>query len=325
MAKSKYGKYIITEDLMPPPPPDILEEEKEKIKSGNYLEHTPLFAIQDSIIKGSFFVGCDWFWELKGNQPVEAAPAHTHDCDEIIGLIGTKRNNPRDLGGEVEFWYDDEPHILTRSSLLFIPKGLKHCPLIFRKIDTPIFEFVAATGPVYQKLNVEHTKKNIEGARTTSEGKYGKYIVTEDFMPPIPPDDVQKNEERRKSGNYLIHDLMFGIQDSIVKGSFFTGCDWQWELKGNQPVETTPAHTHDCEEVIAFIGTKRNNPRDLGGEIEFWYDDEPHIITQSSLLFIPKGVKHSPIIIRKIDTPIFQFESANDIVYQKLNLEPLKE
>jgi quercetin dioxygenase-like cupin family protein len=324
MAESKYGKYIITEDLMPLiPPPDILEKQKEMIKAGNYLEHTPMFAIQDSVVKGAFFVGCDWFWELKGDKPVEATPAHTHDCDEIIGLVGSKRNNPRDLGGEIEFWYDDEPHILTKSCLLFVPKGLKHSPIIVRRIDTPIFEFVAATGLVYEKLNIERTGKNLKEVRVMDKTKYGKYIVTEDLMPPIAPDILKKFEEKKKAGNYHEHDLMFGIQDSIVKGAFFVGCDWLWELKGDKPVESTPAHTHDCDEVIGFIGSKRNNPRDLGGEIEFWYDDEPHILTKSCLLFIPKGVKHSPIVIRRIDTPIFQFEAANEIVYEKLNLESL--
>jgi mannose-6-phosphate isomerase-like protein (cupin superfamily) len=155
--------------------------------------------------------------------------------------------------------------------------------------------------------------------------KYSKYIVTEDLMPPVPPEVQKKHEEERKSGNYLEHTLMFAIQDFIVKGSFFAGCDWLWELKGNKPIETTPAHTHDCDEIIAFIGTNRNNPRDLGGEIEFWYEDEPQIITKSCLLFIPKGVKHSPIIIRKIDTPIFQFEAADETVYEKLNLESYKD
>jgi quercetin dioxygenase-like cupin family protein len=324
MAESKYGKYIITEDLVPQnPPPEMIEKQKKMREAGTYLDHTPMFAIQDSAVPGAFFVGCDWFWELKGGKPVEATPAHTHDCDEIIGLVGSNRNKPRDLGGEIEFWYDDEPHLLTKSCLLFIPKGLKHSPIIVRKMDTPIFEFVASVGLSYQKLNLERTESISEEVRVTEKTKYGKYIVTEDLMPPLPPEIQKKFEDRKKTGNYHESDRLFAVQDSIVKGSFFMGCEWLWELKGDKPVETAPAHTHDCAEILGFIGSKRNNPRDLGGEIEFWFEDEPHIITRSCLIFIPKGVKHSPIIIRKIDTPIFQFAAANTTVYEKLNVEPI--
>ena len=71
---------------------------------------------------------------------------HTHDYDEVIAFFGTDLNNPYDLGAEVELWLGDEQHIINKTSLVFIPAGLKHAPLIFRRVDQPIFHFTTGTG-----------------------------------------------------------------------------------------------------------------------------------------------------------------------------------
>jgi hypothetical protein len=148
--------------------------------------------------------------------------------------------------------------------------------------------------------------------------KYAKNILTEDLMPPPPERDVKSMEEQAKAGKTLDRTLLLGIQDSIVKGAFFAGCEWLWQLTGNGPVAIETPHTHDFDEIIGFAGSNRNHPRDLGGEIEFWMDDEPYTLTKTCFIFIPKGVKHCPVVLKRIDTPIFMFESGNDTTYEKL-------
>ena len=39
-----------------------------------------------------------------------------------------------ELGGEIELWLEDEQLIITRSCLVFIPRGMKHCPMFVRRI-----------------------------------------------------------------------------------------------------------------------------------------------------------------------------------------------
>jgi hypothetical protein len=82
-----------------------------------------------------------------------------------------------------------------------------------------------------------------------------------------------------------------------------------------KPVDIELPHVHDFDEVIGFGGTNHNYPRDLGGEIEFHIGGEVHILTKTSLIYVPKGVEHCPVIFRRIDTPIFMFEAANDLAY----------
>ena len=73
-------------------------------------------------------------------------PPHVHeDWDEIIGIYGTDAEDPYDLGGEIQMTLGDEVYTITRSSVIFIPKGLQHCPLIFKKISKPVI--LMTTGP----------------------------------------------------------------------------------------------------------------------------------------------------------------------------------
>ena len=151
MAKSKYTKYVIDKDLMPPEPRAMVRAMKDQAKEGRTLDRTMLLGIQDSILKGSFFDGCEILWQLTGNGPVSIELPHEHDFDEIIGFAGTNRNHPRELGGEIEFNMGGEKLTLTKTCLIFVPRGIRHCPVVLKRIDTPIFMFEAGNDRVYEK------------------------------------------------------------------------------------------------------------------------------------------------------------------------------
>ena len=51
-----------------------------------------------------------------------------------------------------EIWLDGEKHIITKTALVFVPAGMKHCPLILRRVDRPIFHFTTVTGHHYDKI-----------------------------------------------------------------------------------------------------------------------------------------------------------------------------
>ena len=140
MTEKKYEKYIITE-----PKPNFWSEEGAT-KDGPDTIH-PTVYIDDSILKGAFYVECNWFW--KANQ--YSSLIHTLDFDEVLAFIGSNPDDPQDLCGEVELWLDDEKYMLTKSSLVFIPKGLKHCPMLVKRADRPIFHFSVGTSGAYVK------------------------------------------------------------------------------------------------------------------------------------------------------------------------------
>jgi hypothetical protein len=152
MPELEYAKYIITQDLVKPPPAAFLKRREEQRKAGNYLESTHMLSLNDSIAKGAFYFDCVWLWDKKGTKGVATEIAHSHDFDEILGFMGSRRENPRELGGEIEFWLGDEKYILTKSCLIFAPRRLSHCPLAFHRIDSPIFFFTGGNGTSYGRV-----------------------------------------------------------------------------------------------------------------------------------------------------------------------------
>jgi hypothetical protein len=110
---------------------------------------TLLYRLDDKKVSGiPFFTDCAWVWPKPGDIVMEAEP-HSHDFDEIITLFGTNPDDPRDLCGEVEFWLGDEKYTLTKSCIVYVPKGLKHCPTIFRNVQRPIFHYIVGDAGKY--------------------------------------------------------------------------------------------------------------------------------------------------------------------------------
>lgn len=154
MTDKKYEKYIFT-DVDPRqraalPTPKRIQEQREK---GNYMESTWMFALDDSVAEGAFYTNCVWIWGIHGTGGMEAEIAHTHDFDETLGFVGTVPGKPRELGGEIEFWLEDEKYLLDKSCLIWVPSGMKHLPLYFRRVDYPIFFWTAGNGTAYTRTS----------------------------------------------------------------------------------------------------------------------------------------------------------------------------
>jgi hypothetical protein len=148
MAKTKYGKYIISTLKMPNEeaawsPPNLGGVSKGKGGRVLYMD--------SKIVPGAFYMECVWVLPRsvsEARKQVGTQP-HTHDYDEVIGFFGTDLNNPYDLGAEVELWLGDEKHIINKTSLVFIPAGLKHCPLTFLRVDRPVFHYTTGPAKMY--------------------------------------------------------------------------------------------------------------------------------------------------------------------------------
>ncbi|MBN1191021.1 MAG: hypothetical protein JXA46_14795 [Dehalococcoidales bacterium] len=143
MAERKYEKYILT-DLRLPANIQAREEEYSK-------RATRILWLEDEIMEGASSVILSWYWKPTEK---EGSPSHVHDFDEIIGFIGSDPENPKDLGGEVEFWLEDEKYLLTKSCLIFAPRGLRHCPLRVTRADRPILFLAFSVTGRYTKEGI---------------------------------------------------------------------------------------------------------------------------------------------------------------------------
>jgi quercetin dioxygenase-like cupin family protein len=138
MSESKFGKYIVT---------DLKSPYGAEFNAAYAKWATRVLWMDDKVVEGSFQMNVSWY--LKPQTGQEPLPAHNHDSSEIIGFFGNNPEDPYDLGGEVEFWFEDEKHTITRSSLIFVPANITHCPLILKRVDRPIFHFSTVTSSEY--------------------------------------------------------------------------------------------------------------------------------------------------------------------------------
>ena len=140
MPARKYEKYILTDLKIPA---DVKSREAEYNKRA-----TRILWLEDEVIKGAESIILSWYWKATEK---EGSPSHVHDFDEILGFIGSDPQNPRELNGEVEFWLEDEKYLLTKSCLIYCPKGLRHSPLRVTRVDKPILFLAFSTTAKYKK------------------------------------------------------------------------------------------------------------------------------------------------------------------------------
>jgi hypothetical protein len=153
MTKKKHAHLIIDQDIRSaqPPPEGMLKRLQAQREAGNFLDSLHLLSLNESITKGTLYFDAVWMMDLHGAAGVQVEIQHSHDFDEILGFFGSRRDNPRDLDAKIELWLEDEQYSITRSSLVFVPRGMKHLPLYFRRIGSPVLFFTSGNGTAYTR------------------------------------------------------------------------------------------------------------------------------------------------------------------------------
>jgi hypothetical protein len=128
VAETKYGKYI-------------MREPHAKWESAEPQEKRPAeitMRVNSSLISQ---IGCDFAFVGVTEAKEQGHPSHKHDVDEYIFFVGSDPANVLDFQAEVELTLgegeDEEKHIIDCASVVFIPAGLAHLPMNFKKVDKP--------------------------------------------------------------------------------------------------------------------------------------------------------------------------------------------
>ena len=152
-----YGKYIIQESILPP----FMETPKER--EGYYeIGRRRILWLDDKAAPGGGF-SMNSTWIVHADRDIQLAreaaddtselgKPHSHEGNEILGFLGSNPDDPSDLGGEVEIFIEGEQHILTKSTYIYLPAGVKHVPLYINRVDRPIFHFFITLTPGYTMI-----------------------------------------------------------------------------------------------------------------------------------------------------------------------------
>lgn len=139
--ETKYGKYVIRE-----PRVECVDYHPETGVTG--VTFPDEVWIDDKIIPNSpVVVDIGWRFEIPNPDPVEWT--HSHKFDEVLMFVGCDPENPRDLGGEIEFTIGDEVHKFNKTTVVWMPKGTPHCPIIHKKVDKPFLLIIVGLAGHY--------------------------------------------------------------------------------------------------------------------------------------------------------------------------------
>ena len=317
MSESKYGKYIVTElkenFILPWGPPGEVREEYVPGRN-RPLEH--VLWLDGEQAPGCFYSECVWLFPF-GEIPPEvlermreegAGPQpHTHPFDELFTFFGTNFDDPHDLGGEFEFWLEDQPFVFDKSCIIYIPAGMKHSPLYTRRMDRPIFHFSLGSSQVYESTL-------LEGSGSYAGADLGAHFVYQDKANLKLP--AYRRDVPQDVGQRVVY-----LDSEVVPGAnIYAEAVWFWpgerpEPKPGEKPGVEP-HSHPFSEMLGFFGSDENDIHDLCGEVELWIEGEQHVLDKSFVAFIPAGVEHGPVRIKRADRPIFHFAAGPGKMYE---------
>jgi hypothetical protein len=121
MAESKYGKYFLTEPIEIGPMLHVCGEE------GCVGNQFPGFPVEVQIL-------------CLSKPGIMIHKPHKHDVDELFFIFGGNPQNYFEFGAVIEIMMGEEQerHIVDKSTIIYIPKGVVHCPITTLKVDKPV-------------------------------------------------------------------------------------------------------------------------------------------------------------------------------------------
>jgi uncharacterized RmlC-like cupin family protein len=147
MADTKYGKYFLSDSGAPPKANDYV--------SLNSLPPFPEIAGPQTYFRGApalpgATASIGWQVFIKPYK-LETIP-HTHEDDEFLIFLGAELPDLcKSFDAEIDLWMGEEleKHTVTSATVVFIPRGVLHCPLNLRVINKPVLFHALYLGPVF--------------------------------------------------------------------------------------------------------------------------------------------------------------------------------
>jgi hypothetical protein len=108
-------------------------------------EPTMTLMSNELVPESNIYLEVGWIYEMPAPNP--HIHEHKHEnYNEIVLHIGGDPRNPEDLGAEIEFSVDGEPLTFDKTSALFIPAGVNHGPVIWKKVTKPHLQMAIVLG-----------------------------------------------------------------------------------------------------------------------------------------------------------------------------------
>ncbi len=238
-----------------------------------------------TVVEGCMFNEACWYV-----MPFRGPGLVKHNSDKIAFFIGGDPETPENLNARIDMWIENDKLTLTKTCAVFIPGNVAHGRLEVKSLVKPVFHYTC-------HLNTSQ----YEAFSATAKAAPGTYTgnVVEKYAP------IDGKFPEAPEG--FIKFLLF-LDDKRLKGAPYAEAVWFCTANDTGPAP----HIHDdFDEFIGFMGSDPAHPEELNGEINFYVEDEMITVTKSCLVYVPRGLRHSPIYVPKLERPIIHFSGGN--------------
>lgn len=122
---------------------------KNPIAPGKYSDRLVYFA-REHVGEKNYSMQ----WHVITEPLLMVNDPHTHDFDQFLHFFTTDSLHIAEFDAEVEFTLGEEleKHIITEPTIVYVPADTLHCPLEFKRVDTPVVFMNVAFTPQYTKV-----------------------------------------------------------------------------------------------------------------------------------------------------------------------------
>jgi hypothetical protein len=210
--------------------------------------------------------------------------AHIHNFDECLLFFGYDDNDMSVLGSDMELSVgkEYEKHKFSVPTVVAAPANVPHCPLVTEKVHKPFGHFHLALSAKYSGTGVKQ-----EG--TTNGKKYTHYFKKMAIKKG--PGGANAKQMMTMTGADLE-----GLPINFTMGLYNQAGEW-YPGKG--------ACMHSYDSCLIFFGHKTEDLSYLGAEItiEIGKEHEKYTFDVPTVVSLPKGTPHFPIVCSKVDKP----------------------
>ncbi len=251
----------------------------------------PATCLDGSVVPGSFF-GCV-HWIVKD---LTTDGLISHAGDELHMFIGGNPKDHENLNATVDFQIENDHLVFSDTCFVFVPAGCAHNIVSVKDVKKPFMHYIMHVDDEFYKY--------VPAEATQPEGKYAgnrvvKYAPVSGFIPDAPK-------------GFLT--FLLWIDNVKLPGAPYTEAVWFHTTNDTGPEN----HMHDnLDEFVAFIGSDPENPEELSADVSFLIGDEQIHTDKSTLVYVPRRIPHSPILVHALDRDIIHFSGGNGGDYSK--------
>jgi hypothetical protein len=266
---------------------------------------------------------------------------HVHPYPECLVFVGLDPDNIDYLGAEMQYYLGKELEVYTfdKPTVIAVPAGFPHCPSITKKVTSPkgygFFIISLGAEPTTTWMGEGITETDINAMKEMAD----KSGIRSPMKSSVSKKKIKVSAETMTHGNKhsrFIKPLKSptmtpgpGNADSSVwmYGKDLEGLNvnfsWGYYSKAGSWDRGHGIHAHSADEVLVFVGLDPSNIDYLGAEIEIEMgkEHEKYVFDKPSVVIIPEGTPHNPIVTKRVDKPYAVFLISLDAEHETSSVD----